>query len=299
MDKFQEMQTFVAVVQAGSFVEAAEVLQMSKTTVSRLVSDLESRLGVRLLHRTTRKLSLTKEGERFQERCTDLLRDVDAAEAEMTAHAGEAVGQLKITVPVGFGMLYLTPLWPAFMKRHPKVELDVTLSDRVMDLVDEGYDMAVRIGRLPNSSLISRQFATTRLVVCASPAYVRKHGTPLHPSEIAEHSVIAYTLLTTGDQWQFEGPEGPVSVKVRARLRSNSGDTCSAAALQGQGIVLQPTFLVGPHLKSGALIEVLPEYRASELGIFTVYPSRKHVAPKVRVLIDFLAESFRRSAWPG
>ncbi len=299
MDKFQEMQAFVAVVQAGSFVEAANTLGMSKTTVSRLVSELESRLGVRLLHRTTRKLSLTKEGELFQERCGDLLRNVDAAEAEMTAHAGEAVGKLKITVPVGFGMLHLTPLWPAFMKRHPKVELDVTLSDRVMDLVDEGYDMAVRIGQLPSSSLISRQIATTRLVVCAAPGYLRRHGTPSHPFEIAERSVIAYTLLTTGDEWQFVGPEGRVGVKVNARLRSNSGDACSAAALQGQGIVLQPTFLIGAHLRSGALVEVLPQYRSSELGIFTVYPSRKHVAPKVRVLIDFLAESFRRPAWPA
>ena len=297
MDRFQEMRAFTTVVEAGSFVRAAELLEVSKTAVSRLVADLEARLGTRLLHRTTRKLSLTPEGEVFLERCRRLLQDLEEAEAELSAHAGEAVGQLRINVPVTFGLLHLAPLWPAFMAMHPKVALDVTLADRVVDLVDEGYDLAVRIARLQTSSLVSRQLTSTRLVLCASPEYLQRHGAPEHPADIARHAVISYTLLSTGDQWEFDGPQGPVSVKVSPRMRTNSGDTCCAAALQHQGIVLQPTFLVSPHLASGALVEILPQYRAMELGVYAVYPSRKHLTPKVRVLIDFLVNAFRMHGW--
>jgi len=297
MDRFQEMRAFTTVVEAGSFVRAAELLEVSKTAVSRLVADLEARLGTRLLHRTTRKLSLTPEGEVFLERCRRLLQDLEEAEAELSAHAGEAVGQLRMNVPVTFGLLHLAPLWPAFMAMHPKVALDVTLADRVVDLVDEGYDLAVRIARLQTSSLVSRQLTSTRLVLCASPEYLERHGAPEHPADIARHAVISYTLLSTGDQWEFDGPQGAVSVKVSPRMRTNSGDTCCAAALQHQGIVLQPTFLVSPHLASGALVEILPQYRAMELGVYAVYPSRKHLTPKVRVLIDFLVQALRAPAW--
>jgi DNA-binding transcriptional LysR family regulator len=299
MDKFQEMRAFVAVVDAGSFVRAADALGLSKTAVSRLVGDLESRLGTRLLHRTTRKLSQTPEGEVFHERCRQLLEGVDEAEAELSAHAGEAVGQLRVNVPVTFGLLHLAPLWPAFMVLHPRVVLDVTLADRLVDLVDEGYDLAVRIARLQTSTLVSRQLTSTRLILCASPGYLRQHGTPEHPSDLAQHSVISYTLLATGDQWEFEGPQGTVGVKVRPRMRTNSGDTCCAAAVQHQGIVLQPSFLVGAHLASGALVEILPQYRAIELGVYAVYPTRKHLTPKVRALIDFLVDAFRMRAWPA
>jgi DNA-binding transcriptional LysR family regulator len=297
MDRFDEMHAFAAVVDAGSFVRAADALNVSKTAVSRLVGELEARLGVRLLHRTTRKLSLSEEGEVFHARCKELLAGVEEAEAEVTARGDEAVGLLRLNVPVSFGLLHLAPLWPAFLQQQPKVTLDVTLSDRIVDLVDEGYDLAVRIARLPSSSLVTRKLAATRMVLCASPEYLRQHGTPSHPAEIAQHAVFTYTLLATGEQWAFEGPQGPVSVKVSPRMRTNSGDTCCAAALQHQGIVLQPSFMVGTHLRSGALVEVLPEYRATELGIHAVYASRKHVTPKVRVLIDFLVEAFRVRAW--
>ncbi|MEN9773840.1 MAG: HTH-type transcriptional regulator DmlR [Pseudomonadota bacterium] len=292
------MQAFVAVIEAGSFVRASTVLNLSKTAVSRLVSDLEARLGTRLIHRTTRTLSLTPEGEVFHQRCRRLLDDLTEAEAELTARSGEAVGRLRINVPVSFGLLHLAPLWPSFISMHPEVELDITLADRLVDLVDEGYDLAVRIARLQPSSLVSRRMSSTRLVLCASPEYLRRQGTPLHPSDLAQHALIAYTLLSTGDRWEFEGPQGPVGVTVVPRLRTNSGDTCCAAALQHRGLVLQPTFLVGPHLASGALVEVLPNYRSVELGVFAVYPSRTHLMPKVRVLIDFLVEAFRTPAWP-
>lgn len=298
MDKFLEMQAFVAVVDAGSFVRGADALKMSKSVVSRLVAELEQRLGVRLLQRTTRRLSLTREGELFHERCKDLLSGVGDAEAEVSRHAGEVIGELRVSVPVTFGLMHLAPLWPVFMARHPRLMLDVTLGDRVVDLVDEGYDLAVRIAHMPSSSLVSRKLAATRLILCATPSYLRSHGVPGHPRELAHHSVFAYKLLSTGEQWHFEGPQGPVAVKVNPRMRSNSGDTCSAAALQHQGIVLQPSFLVGADLTSGALVEVLPQFRSIELGIYAVYPSRKQLAPKVRLLVDFLVEAVRERAWP-
>lgn len=302
MDRFQEMRVFVAVVDAGSFVRAADALDMSKTAVSRLVNDLEARLGVRLMHRTTRKLSLTPEGEIFLERCRQLMDGVAEAEAELSTHAGEAIGQLRVNVPVTFGLLHLAPLWPAFMALHPRVTLEVTLSDRLVDLVEEGFDVAVRIARLQVSSLISRQLSTTRLILCASPDYLRRNGSPEHPAELTNHAVIAYSLLAMGDQWEFSAPQekaGPILVRVLPRMRTNSGDTCVAAALQHMGLVLQPSFLVHPHLQSGALVEVLPEYRSIELGIYAVYPSRRHLTPKVRALVDFLVEAFGMRAWPA
>lgn len=298
MDRFQEMRVFAAVVDAGSFVGASDALGMSKAAVSRYVADLETRLGVRLLHRTTRKLSLTGEGRVFHARCKALLAEVDEAEAEVTSRSGQATGLLKINVPVTFGILHLAPLWGEFMARHPKVTLDVTLADRIVDLVEEGYDLAVRIARLPSSTLVSRKLTSTRTILCASPRYLREHGTPSHPSQIADHAVLAYSLFATGDHWEFDGPEGPVAVSVSPRMRTNSGDTCRAAALRDQGIVLQPSFLVGADLRSGALVEILPQYRSVELGVYAVYPSRQHVAAKVRVLIDFLAQALGDAAGP-
>jgi DNA-binding transcriptional LysR family regulator len=297
MDRFLEMKVFSAVVEAGSFTAAADVLDMSKAAVSRYVAELEERLGVRLLHRTTRKLSPTSEGAIFQARCRELLDNLAEAEAEITSRSGEASGLLKVNVPVSFGLMHLAALWPAFMARHPKLALDISLSDRVVDLVEEGFDVAVRIGQLPASSLISRKLASTRLVLCASPGYLARRGAPPRPDELPAHEVISYSLFSTGENWSFTGPEGEESVRVMPRVRTNSGDTCRAAALQDQGIILQPTFIVGPDLAQGTLRETMPGYRSVELGIYAVYPSRKFVSPKVRLLIDFLAEAFADPAW--
>lgn len=297
MDKYQEMRVFTAVVDAGSFVAAADSLAMSKAAVSRHVSDLEQRLGVRLLQRTTRKLSLTQEGEVFVARCRDILATVEAAEAELSTRSDSASGLLKLSVPVSFGVRHLAPLWSEFLEAHPRVALDVQLSDRVVDLVDEGLDMAVRIARLPDSSFVSRQLASTRLVLCASREYLERHGVPRHPGELAGHDVLGYSLLALGDQWQFTGPEGPVSVKVRPRMWTNNGDTCIAAAVRGAGVILQPTFLLAPELAAGQLVEVLPQYRSIELGIYAVYPTRKFVLPKVRALLEFLSARLRDADW--
>ena len=297
MDKFGEMRTFVAVVDAGSFVQAADALDISKAAVSRHVADLEQRLGVRLLQRTTRKLSLTEEGRAFHARCKNLLGELEEAEAEITSKSVEASGLVKINVPVSFGLLHLAPLWPAFMAKHPKVTLDVNLSDRMVDLVEEGYDMAVRIARLPSSSLISRKLASTRLILCASPTYLKKHSKPKHPSELADHAVLSYSLLVMGEQWEFEGPEGNLTVAINPVLRTNSGDTCRAAALGHQGIILQPSFIVGDDLRKGTLVELMPKYRALDFGIYAIYPSRRYVSPKVRVLIDYLSSAMQSVSW--
>lgn len=297
MDKYQEMRVFTGVVDAGSFVAAAEGLGMSKAAVSRYVSDLEQRLGVRLLHRTTRKLSLTQEGELFLARCREILASIDASEAELSTRTDSASGLLKISVPVSFGIRHLAPLWSEFLAAHPRMSLDVQLADRVIDLVDEGFDLAVRIARLPDSSLVSRKLASTRLVLCASPAYLARRGAPQHPSELPQHEILGYSLLSMGDQWQFQGPEGPVTVKVRPRIWTNNGDTCVAAALSGTGIQLQPTFLVARELAAGELVEVLPQYRSVELGIYAVYPTRKFVLPKVRALVEYLSDKLAKAGW--
>ncbi len=297
MNKFQEMRVFTAVVDAASFIAAAEALGMSKAAVSRHVSELEQRLGVRLMHRTTRKLSLTPEGEVFLARCRDILASVEASEAEISTRRVTASGLLKISVPVSFGVRHLAPLWGPFLDAHPQVTLDVQLADRVADLVDEGFDMAVRIADLPDSSLVSRRLASTRLVLCASPGYLKRRGKPRHPSDLAQHDIVGYSLMAMGDQWQFTGPEGPVSVKVRPRMWSNNGDTCIATVLRGGGIQLQPDFLVGEDLARGHLVEVLPRFRSAELGVYAVYPSRKFVLPKVRAMVDYLSAQLAEAPW--
>lgn len=292
MDRFLEMQTFNAVVDAGSFVKAADALAISKAAVSRYVVDMETRLGVRLLHRTTRRLSLTDEGQIFYVRSKELLAELAEAEDEITARSDAASGLIRINAPFTFGVLHLAPLWGAFRAQHPKLTLDVTLADRQVDLVEEGYDVAIRIANLENSTLVSKKLASTRMVLCGSPQYLKQHGTPKHPSELAKHTVISYSYWSTKDEWHFQGPAGPVSVKTYPCIHTNNGDTCRAAALASQGLILQPSFLVGEDLAAGTLIELMPEFRSIELGIYAVYPTRKHVSPKVRALLDFLTKHF-------
>jgi DNA-binding transcriptional LysR family regulator len=222
-----------------------------------------------------------------------VLADVEVAEEEITSQSIAVKGLIRVNVPVSFGLWELAPLWPEFMTIFPDVELDITFADRMVDLVEEGYDLAVRIARLPNSSLVSRKLASTRLVLCASPAYLKKHGKPKTPSELSDHAVLSYSLLATGDQWNFDGPGGNVSVTVKPVMRTNNGDTCIAAARQHKGVVLQPSFMVNGDLKSGALVELMPAYRSTEFGIYAVYPTRQYVSPKVRALIDFLVKALK------
>jgi DNA-binding transcriptional LysR family regulator len=295
MDQLKAIESFVAVAQQGSFVKAAEKLGLSKAMVSRNVGELEAHLGVRLMQRTTRRLALSDAGAAYLQRCTQILAELDEANAAVSATAVQAQGRLKITAPLTFGIRHLAPLWGEFLRIHPRVELEVHLNDRVVDLVDEGYDMAVRIGQLAPSSLIARRIASTRLVLCASPRYLQQAAPIRDLEDIARHAVIGYTYLATGEQWHFTGPQGARSIEVRPRLRSNSGDTCRAAALADQGIVFQPSFLVGEDLQAGRLLPVLPQYAGPELDVSVVYPSRLHLSHKVRAMVEFLADAFAQA----
>lgn len=293
----QQLSSFLAVVRAGSFVSAADATGRSKAAVSKRVADLEAHLGVRLLHRTTRRLSLSDDGQRFHGRAVELVAALEELETETTSSGGEATGLLRINAPLTFGNLHLATLWPRFIAANPKVALDVTLNDRVVDLIEEGYDVAVRITTRLDPQLVSRRLATSRMVLCASPGYLDAHGTPAHPRDLAGHHVFAYSYWSAGDDWTFRGPDGEVSVRVNPRIHTNSGDTCRTAALEHQGIILQPDFLVGTDLKRGALIELMPDYESIELGVYAVYATRKHMPMKTRRLIDFLVEAFIAPRW--
>ena len=298
MDPLRQMQAFVSVVQAGSFVAAAERLDTSKAVVSRLVQELEASLGTRLLNRTTRRLSLTDAGTDYVERCRQILEDVSDANAAASLGASQIGGRLKINAPLTFGNLHLAPLWGEFLKLHPQVELDITLTDRVVDLVDEGFDMAVRISQQSNSTLVSRTLARDRMVMCASPHYLRQAEPIVTLDDLATHSVMAYAWWSGGDEWQFEDAQGkPVRVLTHPRLRTNSGDTCRAAALADQGVIYQPQFLVGEDLRTGRLLPVLPTLRGPEIAVNVVYPTRKHLPGKVRAMVDFLVAAFQTPAW--
>ncbi len=297
MARLDAMEVFAEVVEAESFSAAARRLEISKSAVSKQIARLEDRLGVRLLNRTTRRLSLTEAGATYYAACRRVLDEAETAERAVSNLAAAPHGLLKLNAPMSFGFLHLAAAIPAFHARYPEITVEAAMNDRFVDLVEEGYDLAVRITRLPSSTLVSRKLSSTRMILCASPQYLARAGVPAHPSALAEHAVLAYSYLAAGDDWPFEGPDGPVTAKIRPCVRSNSGDICRAGALQHQGIVLQPSFLVGPDIEAGRLVEVLPEYRSLEIGIYAVYPTRKQVSPKVHLLIDFLVEAFRTPRW--
>ncbi len=297
MDKFKEMQAFVAVAELGSFVKAADHLATSKAAASRYIAQLEQRLGVRLMNRTTRRLSITDDGHAFLAHCKETLAAIDEAEEALRNKRNNPTGLIRINAPQTFGVLHLAPLWGRFMALYPNVQLDVNLSDRVVDLVDEGFDMAVRVATLPSSTLVSRKLSSTSLVVCASPTYLQGKAKVQHPDDLKRHSIISYSYLATGDEWVFQGPDGEVRIKTKPKFHTNNGDTCRSAALAHQGIVLQPTFLVGQDIQQGRLVELLPTFKLMELGVYAVYPSRKLVSPRIRALIDFLVVAFEQKTW--
>ena len=295
MDVLSAMRAFVAVVDTGSFAAAAERLELSRARLTKMIQDLEEHLGTRLLNRTTRRLNLTEAGVAYHERCAAILADV--AEAEEVAGHLTALprGTLKLTVPVSFGILKIAPLLGGFLERHPEVSVDMTLNDRKVDLIDEGFYLAIRVGALAESGLIARRLATDHIVICAAPAYLKRHGTPRTPQDLARHACLSYTYATTGDEWRFTGPAGEVSVRIRGPLRANNGDTLRLAALSGAGIIRQPTFLVQRDLDAGRLVRLLGDYQSSELGIYAVYPTR-FLSAKVSAFIDYLSAALQEGA---
>ena len=290
MSQINEMKAFLAVTETGSFVAAAEKSGVSTTALSRWVMQLEQRLGVRLLHRTTRRLSLTVEGERFAERCSDILQQLSEAEAELSAQASQISGRLRVNVPVSYGIRYLAPLWAGFKEKNPAIELDLVLTDRLTDMVEEGFDLAVRIGRPASSSLISRPLHQLKMQLCASPEYVQRAGLPADPTQLSHHQIIAYSYWGSGNDWSFIGAEGELTVRTKAWMYCNNGETCVAVAESGGGVIYQPDFLVLQALQQGRLIQLCPDYQGLTLPVCAVYPSRRFVSAKVRTLVAFLQE---------
>ncbi len=291
LDRLRAIEMFVKVVEAGSFVRAAEALDTSPAGVTRHIADLEARLGTRLLQRSSRRLALTDSGAAYFERAKQILDDLAEADAMAGAEAMRPTGLLRVNVPVVFGTQVLAPLWPAFRARHPQVRLDITLSDRFVDLVEEGVDAAVRIARLPSSNLIARRLATVRTLVCASPEYLRRFGTPAAATDLTQHRCLGYRYASARDEWEFIAPDGsPTRVAVRCEFHANNGDVLCAAAIGGEGIVALPSFICATAIARGELTVVLPEWSMPELGAHVVYPSRRYLSAKVRALVDFLTE---------
>jgi DNA-binding transcriptional LysR family regulator len=287
-------EVFAAVVGQGSFTRASAKLATSPANVTRYINELEEMLGARLLNRNSRRLSLTETGKSLYDRVLSILEEVAEAEAVASSAAIQPRGRLRINAPSSFGVLHLAPLWPRFMARYPDIELDISLVDRLVDLVDEGFDLAVRISRGGSPTLISRKLASIHHFICASPDYIARHGAPQTPEDIRNHVCIAYAYSDSTDEWRlFDKAGKPHVTPVSNILHTNNGETACAAALAGLGMILQPTFLVGEHLRQGRLIRLLPDYHVREIDLLAVYPSRRYVSAKVRVMVDFLVEAFR------
>jgi DNA-binding transcriptional LysR family regulator len=300
------MEVFVEVVRKNGFARAADALETSPANVTRIIADLEAHLGTRLLNRSSRKMSLTESGDALYERARTIVEEMADVEAIASASSMKPRGLLRINAPLSFGILHLAPLWPKFLAQHREVELEVALIDRVVDIVDEGYDMAIRISRSGTSEHAARKLATSHNIACASPAYLKQHGMPQLPADLKQHNCIGYSYSASADEWRFSDENGhPHPVKVNCSMHTNNGDTARAAALGGAGIIWQPTFLIGADLRAGRLQRVLPDFSLPDIDVLAVYPSRRHLSAKVRVMIDFLGAEFGdtppwdRTAGPG
>jgi len=287
------MHTFVRVVEAGSISGAAQRMRVAKSVVSRRLNDLEGRLGVQLLQRTTRRLNLTETGRSFYERCVSILADVAEAELAVAQDHAELRGVLRVAVPLSFGLLHLGPAIIEFMQEHTGVQFELDFNDRQVDLLQESFDAAIRIARLSDSSLIARRLAEINHVVCASPGYLEKHGTPRTPDDLREHACLVYGNAPKPEAWSYTGPDGAAgTVKPSVRLRSSNGDFLRDAAIARQGVIMEPSFIVYQAIERGLLVPVLTEYQWPTLNAYAVYPQTRHLSQRVRALVDFLAERF-------
>ena len=294
MDRLAALEAFAKVAETQSFSEAARRLRSSNSAVSRHVAALEADLGARLFHRTPRSLPLTEAGRDYFARTSRILADLAEANASVTQLQAAPRGRLRVNAPMSFGFLHLAPALGDFLARYPEVELDVTLTDRFVDLIDEGVDVAVRIGTLTDSSLVARRLAGIRRVLCASPDYLKRRGVPKTPDDLKAHDCLSNTNINITREWRFIHPEdgSPWTIEVKGPMNANSGDMLRVAALHGHGFVHLPTFIVGADLKAGTLVSVLEPYIAQDLTLNAVYPTARHLSPKVRAFVDFLAERF-------
>lgn len=291
MHDFEELNTFVHIVEAGSLTRAARRLNTVKSVVSRRLSTLEERLKVKLVTRAARGIVTTELGRAYYEQCVRILAELDEATSCLSSLNARAWGTLRIAAPVSFGNQHLLPVLVDILEENPELVVDIALNDRVTDIVGEGFDMALRIGELEDSSLIARKLAPIRRVLCASPAYLARRGTPAHPNDLADHDCLTYSNASNASLWRFASgsPHRPVPVK---RLRANNGELLRDASIAGLGIVSMPTFLVGPAIRRGDLRLLMPEHPLEELSLYAVYPPNRHLAYKVRMLVDALARRY-------
>jgi DNA-binding transcriptional LysR family regulator len=297
VDRFDNMRVFAKVVESASFTAAAARLGISASMVSQHVKELEERLGARLLNRTTRKVSLTETGRAYYERCARLLADLEETEQAVSDMHAAPRGELRINATPSFGILQLAPAIADFTARFPGISVELMLSERLVDLVAEGFDVAVRVEEPPDSSLIARQLAPCRMVVCGAPRYFEKHGTPRTPADLAIHNclTVAVTGLSYYRTWHLTAADGTaLNISPIGNLRTNSGAVLKVAALAGHGLVCLPTYLVGDALQSGRLVTVLDDYTAPPLALRALYPHNRHLSAKVRAFVDFLAARFEQ-----
>jgi DNA-binding transcriptional LysR family regulator len=294
MDKLSALDAFCRVVEAGSFSAAAAELNVSHTVISKQVRQLETALGAQLLNRTTRKLALTEAGQGYYERARRILDDVQDADLALSAHHATPRGTLRINAPMAFGTLDVARWLPRFMARYPELTIDLVCNDRMLDLIDEGFDVALRLARtLPDSSLSARKLGTSKIIVVASPAYLQKHGMPQTPEDLAQHNCLVYTLASKPSAWTFMLPDGGErSVAVRGSLQANTSVALRESVLAGVGIAAAADFIVADDIARGDLVPLLSDYPMPPRELFAVYPHNRHLSPKVRALIDFAAEIY-------
>lgn len=292
MEPLSTLSVFVRIAETGSFSAAARNLGISKSSVSKKLAGLEERLDARLINRTTRRLGLTEVGAAFLVRAQRILAELQEAEQAVTQLTAEPRGVLRVNAPMSFGISHVAPAMAEFMAAYPDLSVTMDLNDRRVDLIEEGYDLAVRIADLPDSSLIARKLAPARRVVCASPDYWARHGMPGHPSDLSRHNCLIYTYLPSGNEWRFHGPEGMIPVRVDGPFKANNGDALRAAALAGLGVCFSPTFIVGDELRAGRLVTALDAFEDDTVSVYAVYAHRRHLSAKVRIFVDFLAKRF-------
>jgi DNA-binding transcriptional LysR family regulator len=292
MDKLEAMNAFAKVVALGSYAEAARALGLTRSAVSKAVMELEHHLGARLLDRTTRRVGPTEAGLAYYERCLDVLSRIEETELQISRLQHEPKGLLRINAPMSFGALYLGRAIADFMAAYPDLRIELTLTDRFIDPIEEGVDVTIRIAALNDSSLIARKLAAARIVIAASPEYLEQHGTPATPADLLQHRCLVYGHTSTLAKWQVQSDGEVVSTPVHSRVCSNNGDVLRAAALAGHGLINLPTFLIGPDLAEGRLRLVMAEHAPPPLGIYALYAPNRYLAVKTRVFIDFLAQRF-------
>ncbi|MEN8180776.1 MAG: LysR family transcriptional regulator [Pseudomonadota bacterium] len=290
MESLSDIAVFVQVVDSGSFTAAAGRLGLSKSVVSKYVTRLENQLGAQLMNRTTRQLHLTEVGRAFYDRSQRGLLEIEEAKAEVSRLQGTPRGILRLNVPMSFGILHIAPIVHDFLKHYPDLSIDMNLEDRKVDLIEEGFDMAIRIAELSDSSLVARRLGPCHHVICATPEYLKRNGIPRIPNDLRDHNVITFKYQDSPAEWQFLSPDGKhSSVAVSGSIQMNNSLALREALLSHAGLTLTPTFIVGDDIKNGKLQAVLTHYRLLEVSIFAVYHQRRHMSPKVRAFIDYLA----------